>query len=43
LPVSYDGTTTNGSSYVDPEWDAAEDWMSGEEHRDSWAGVSMGG
>ena len=44
LPVSYDGTTTNGSSYVDPEWEAASGKeMTGEEHAQSWAGVSMGG
>ena len=43
LPVSYDGTTTNGSSYVDPEWEAAPGYQTGEAHRDAWAGISMGG
>ena len=43
LPVSYDGKTTNGSSYVDPEWEAAGDHISADGHRENWEGVSMGG
>ena len=44
LPVSYDGTTTNGSSYVDPEWEeAGKKEVTGKDHQEDWAGVSMGG
>lgn len=44
LPVSYDGTTTNGSSYVDPEWEeAGKKEVTGEAHREMWEGISMGG